>query len=257
MPRVRRLGAFAAPSGARMSMSAIESAASMIRSRTAQLILQTFYVALGAVGVLGSLGLYDAEFDADFFVYFTNLSNYLCIAVVLCELVQTAHRRDDGPVTFAPQLNFVSVIAILLTFFVFNLLLAGQPDRDPAQNFQVTSLLFHVALPLLFTFDWLLCYEHRRVRWTYPFAATIFPLCYVGFVYIRAWLCHFDPSTPLLYPYFFLDAAQLGVGGVLRWIGVLLVAFIIFGYLMVGLDRVLPADADTPAVARASATQVD
>lgn len=229
----------------------------MIHSRTAQLIFQTFYVALGAVGVLGSIGLYDAEFDADFFVYFTNLSNYLCITVVLCELVRTARRRDDGPVDFAPQLKFVSVIAILLTFFVFNLLLAGQPDRDPAQNFQVTSLLFHVALPLMFTFDWLLCYEHRRVRWTWPFAATIFPLCYVGFVYIRAWLCHFDPDTPLLYPYFFLDAAQLGVGGDLRWIGVLLIAFIAFGYLMVGLDRVLPADDRAGTPVREVATELD
>ncbi|PAU70099.1 hypothetical protein B1400_0293 [Bifidobacterium italicum] len=229
----------------------------MVRSRTAQLIFQTFYVALGAVGVLGSLGLYDAEFDPDFFVYFTNLSNYLCIGVMLCELVRTARRRADGPVTFAPGLKFVSVIAILLTFFVFNLLLAGQPDRDPAQNFQVTSLLFHVALPLMFAFDWLLCYEHRRVRWTYPFAATIFPLCYVAFVYVRAWLCHFDPATPLLYPYFFLDAAQLGVGGVLRWIGVLLVAFIAFGYLMVGLDHVLPADAHSPDPTRGVTAELD
>ncbi|MDE5640255.1 MAG: Pr6Pr family membrane protein [Bifidobacterium castoris] len=229
----------------------------MVRSRTAQLIIQPFYVAFGLVGVLGSLGLYDAEFDPDFFVYFTNLSNYLCIGVMLCELVQTARRRDDGPVTFAPQLKFVSVIAILLTFFVFNLLLAGRPDRDPAQNFQVTSLLFHVALPLLFTFDWLLCYEHRRARWTYPLTATIFPLCYVGFVYIRAWLCHFDPDTPLLYPYFFLDAAQLGVGGVLRWIGVLLVAFVVFGALMAALDHVLPASDGSPASARAATSEAD
>ncbi|PAU68222.1 Pr6Pr family membrane protein [Bifidobacterium criceti] len=225
----------------------------MIRSRTAQLILQSCYVALGVVGIFGSLGLYDAEFDPDFFVYFTNLSNYLCIGFMLCELVATARRRGDGPVRLHPALKFVSVIAILLTFFVFNLLLAGQPDRDPAKNFEVTSITFHVVLPLMFTFDWLLCYEHRRVKWTYPLAATIFPLCYVGFVYVRAWLYGFDADVPLLYPYFFLDASEIGVGGVLRWIGVLLVAFIIFGYLMMAVDRVLPrgsrgTDASTDAL---------
>ena len=54
-----------------------------------------------------------------------------------------------------------------------------------------------------------------------------------------------------------LDAAQLGVGGVLRWIGVLLIAFIAFGYLMVGLDRVLPADDRAGTPAREVATELD
>lgn len=211
----------------------------MIRSRTAQLIFQSCYVAIGAVGALGSLGLYEHEFDDVFYVYFTNLSNYLCLAVMLCELVQTARRRTDGFVSLHPALKFISMTAILLTFFVFNLLLANAADRDPAQNFTVTSISFHVALPLMFVLDWLLFYEHPKVRWTYPLYSTIFPLVYLAFVYVRAWAVGFDPRVELLYPYFFLDLDEQGVAGVARWVLVLLVAFVVLGYLLMGVDRLL------------------
>ena len=55
----------------------------MVRSRTAQLIFQSFYVAIGLVGIVGSLGFYEHSFDDVFYVYFTNPSNYLCITVML------------------------------------------------------------------------------------------------------------------------------------------------------------------------------
>ena len=40
------------------------------------------------VGADGSLGFYEHSFDDVFYVYFTNLSNYLCIAVMLLELIR-------------------------------------------------------------------------------------------------------------------------------------------------------------------------
>jgi hypothetical protein len=45
-------------------------------------------------------------------------------------------------------------------------------------------------------------------------------------------------TTPLIYPYFFVNLDTQGVGGVLKWIVILLVAFIAVGYLFVGLDRI-------------------
>ena len=51
----------------------------MIRNRTAQLIFQTFYVALGLVGIVACLGVFDdvQNLRWDFYVHFTNLSNFL------------------------------------------------------------------------------------------------------------------------------------------------------------------------------------
>ncbi|MUH59698.1 Pr6Pr family membrane protein [Bifidobacterium canis] len=213
----------------------------MVRSRTAQLIFQSFYCALGIVGIIGSFGFYEHSFDNVFYVYFTNLSNYLCIAIMFFELVQTANRKSDGFVKLSPALKFIAVTAILLTFFVFNLLLAGAPDRDPAQNYTITSITFHVVLPLMFVADWLLFYEHRKVKWTYPLYSTIFPLTYLALVYVRAWLVNWDANVPKLYPYFFIDLNQQGVGGVVRWCVILLAAFIILGYILMAIDRMLPA----------------
>ena len=52
----------------------------MIKNRTAQLIYQTIYVTLGFVGCVASLGIFDNinMIRWDFYVHFTNLSNFLC-----------------------------------------------------------------------------------------------------------------------------------------------------------------------------------
>lgn len=211
----------------------------MIRSRTAQLIFQSMYIAIGIIGIIGSFGFYEHDFDEVFYVYFTNLSNYLCIVVMFCELVQTARKKTDSFVSVAPAVKFISVTAILLTFFVFNILLAGAPDRDPAQNFTITSISFHVVLPLMFVADWLLFYKHRSVKWTYPLYSMIFPIVYLIYIYIRAWIVNFDPAVPKLFPYFFIDLHQQGVGGVIQWVLILLVAFVALGYILMGIDHVI------------------
>lgn len=211
----------------------------MFTNRTAQLMLQSMYVALGVVGIVGSFGLYEYQYDAVWYTYFTNLSNYLCIGVMVAELVHTARRKEDGFVQTAPRLKFVSVTAILLTCLVFNFLLANQPDRSPAQNVTVTCILFHTVLPLMFAADWILFYRHQVARWTWPLLSAVFPLLFLVYIYTRAALLGFNPDAPNIYPYFFLNLDTLGLAGVARWIAILLVAFMAFGYLQMGLDRLL------------------
>ena len=211
----------------------------MIKNRTAQLIFQSFFCALGLVGIVASFGIFDDVLNPrwDFYVHFTNLSNYLCIGIVIAELVQTARKKTDSYVSTAPFLKFIGVLAILLTFLVFNFLLAGQPDRDPQANWRVASICFHVILPIMYVFDWLLFYEHKKVRWFYPIASVIFPLLYVVFVYVRAAILNFDPEVPYIYPYFFLNLETQGIGGVAKWVVILFAGFIALGYIFYGIDK--------------------
>jgi hypothetical protein len=65
------------------------------------------------------------------------------------------------------------------------------------------------------------------------------PLIYVIFVYIRAWILDFNAEIPYIYPYFFLNLETQGIMGVLKWIVILLVAFIIVGFIFFGLDRLI------------------
>ena len=81
----------------------------MIKNRTAQLIYQTIYCTLGLVGIIASLGIFDniSVIRWDFYVHFTNLSNYLCVGIMLVALIQTARKKEDSYVTTAPLLKFI------------------------------------------------------------------------------------------------------------------------------------------------------
>ena len=218
----------------------------MIKNRTAQLIFQTIYCTLGFVGVIASLGIFDNihVIRWDFYVHFTNISNFLCIGVMFAGLIQTANKKEDSYVTAVPMLKFIGMLGILLTFLVFNIMLAGAEGRDPQANWRIGSLAFHVVLPVMYIADWFLFYERRQCKWYYPVASIGFPLAYVVFLLIQALILKFDSSiliptttTPLIYPYFFVNLDTQGVSGVLMWIGILLVAFVAVGFLFFGLDK--------------------
>lgn len=218
----------------------------MIKNRTVQLIFQTVYCTLGFVGCIASLGIFDDinTIRWDFYVHFTNISNFFCIGVMFAGLIQTVKKQEDSCVSAAPMLKFIGMLGILLTFLVFNILLAGAPDREPQANWRVGSLLFHVLLPVMYIADWFLFYERGNCKWHYPIASIAFPLCYLAFLLIQAIILKFDTSilipttsTPLIYPYFFVNLENLGVSGVLMWAGVLLAAFIAVGFIFCGIDR--------------------
>ena len=218
----------------------------MIKSRTTQLVFQTIYCTLAFVGCVASLGIFDniQMIRWDCYVHFTNISNYFCLAVMLAGLIQTARKKEDSYVSAAPMLKFIGMLGILLTFLVFNIMLAGAEGRDPQANWRVGSLLAHVLLPILYIADWFLFYERKKAKWYYPIASIAFPLAYVIFLLIQAIILKFDSSiliptttTPLIYPYFFVNLDTQGVGGVLVWIGILSVAFAAVGFGFFGLDR--------------------
>ena len=219
----------------------------MIKNRTAQLIFQTIYCTLGLVGCIASLGIFDNVnmIRWDFYVHFTNISNFLCIGVMVAALIQTAKKKEDSYVTAAPLMKFIGMLGILLTFLVFNIMLAGAEGRDPQLNWRVGSLLFHVALPVMYIADWFLFYERKKCRWFYPIASIGFPLAYAIFLLVQAVVLSFDSSiliptttTPLIYPYFFVNLETQGVPGVLMWIGILAVVFAAVGFIFFGIDQI-------------------
>ena len=84
-------------------------------------------------------------------------------------LIQTIKKKEDSYVTALPALKFIGMLGILLTFLVFNLLLAGAADRDPQLNWRIGSLTFHVVLPVLYIADWFLFYVYLRTCNFFPF----------------------------------------------------------------------------------------
>ena len=93
----------------------------MVKNRTAQLIFQTIYCTLGLVGCIACLGIFDdiKNIRWDFYTYFTNISNFLCLGVMVTALVQTAKKKEDSSVTTAPLLKFISMLGICIKKDIF------------------------------------------------------------------------------------------------------------------------------------------
>ena len=219
----------------------------MIKNRTIRLVYETIYCTLGLVGFIACLGIFDdiSNMRWDFYVHFTNISNFLCIGVMVTSLIKTFKSKEDDYATACPLLKFIGMLGILLTFLVFNILLAGAEGRDPQLNWRIGSLTFHVVLPIMYVAHWVLFYERNKVKWNYPLISILFPLAYVIFILIQAAILKFDTSilipnsqTPLIYPYFFLNIETQGVK-VIMWIFALLVGFVGLGYGFFGLDKAL------------------
>ncbi|MGN0586025.1 MAG: Pr6Pr family membrane protein [Oscillospiraceae bacterium] len=171
-------------------------------------------------------------------MYFTNLSNYICAAVMLAELIQSTKAAQKGESGFAsalPVLKFFGAVMITITFVVFNFLLAkGRPIE---KNLTVSSIMFHQVLPVMYIIDWVLFYEHKKVKWHTPLLSLVIPLIYAIFIFIRAEIMHREGE--LVYPYFFLDVNTLGWGGVGVWIAVLIAGFIAVGYIFFMIDKMI------------------
>ena len=46
-------------------------------------------------------------------------------------------------------------------------------------------------------------------------------------------------TTPLIYPYFFVNLETQGVAGVAKWIAILFVGFIALGHIFYGIDKII------------------
>ncbi len=71
----------------------------MIKSRTAQLIFQSSYMALGMLAFISTFGIFEMTFRLDAYILFTNQCNFLCIGIMTAELVQTAKKEKDSYVS--------------------------------------------------------------------------------------------------------------------------------------------------------------
>ncbi|MGN1259104.1 MAG: Pr6Pr family membrane protein [Christensenellales bacterium] len=211
----------------------------MIKNRNIQIVFQTIYCTLGVVGLFSSLGLFSAKFNTNFYVYYTNLSNYICIGFMFTSLFYTmkkANKNEDGPVTLAPAFKFMCMIMIMVTFFVYNILLA-KDNTVIAYFTSLNNLILHVILPIMFVLDWVLFYEHDKTKWYYPLLSLIMPLIYVVFILIRGTIINHATAT-VVYPYFFLNLDTLGLGGFFMWLSILVVVFVAIGYFIYMLDHI-------------------
>ena len=207
----------------------------MIRSRKARIGFRMLYCALAVLGFVAQLGLFQGTLNRSYLVFYTNLSNLLCMFFMFFSLFAAV--AEKRPRDFAPAVKFVFLIMILVTFLLYNILLSDYPSVA-AYFSSLKNGLNHCILPILFVLEWFLFYERGKTRWSWPLLAMLPPFCYVVFILVRArMLAILCRLAPVVYPYYFLNLKKLGWPGFLRWMAILLAAFLALGYALCALDR--------------------
>lgn len=205
----------------------------MIKNRITQLIYRVIYCVILSFGVLFSLGIFTgSSFNTDFYAYYTNLSNYACLGVMIAVTANTVKqiKKNEiyGTTQYLENTKFMCSILILVTFLVYNILLAK--DNSAVEYFtSLSNLTLHLVGPILFILDHILFDSRCSIKWYMPLVSFVPPLGYVAFVFIRAAIIG-NNANIMKYPYFFLNPEEVGAGGVFMWIFILLAVFAVLGY---------------------------
>lgn len=209
-----------------------------------QLIYRMVLCCVSALAVLLTFGIFYAgkgpnTLTWEFLKYYTNISNYFVFAVSVVVLADTVKRvragEREGFCNKISLLKFMTTVMILVTFLVY-LILLGEPfTADFWRN--IGNLSYHVFAPLLFIADYFLFDEKKSVSIFAPLFSIIIPLVYVCYTFILgAAIKDFE------YPYFFLDVNELGYGGVVVWVVILVAVFTVLGYLLWLYNRIVIVD---------------
>lgn len=133
--------------------------------------------------------------DADYFSYFTVLSNLFAVAMLLYGALRPPRERAGAVELF----RGAAVVYILTTGIVYLLLLSGRAPAYPWVN-----AILHYLMPVAVTLDWLL--DPPRVRldpaWTVV-SWMAFPLLYIVYTLVRGAIVSW-------YPYFFVNPHRSG-----------------------------------------------
>lgn len=160
------------------------------------------------------------------FSYFTILSNTL-IALSLTFIIVSPQSRLGR---YFSTVSVQSAIAlyIFIVGLVYNLVLRG--IWEPKGWQLIADNLLHVAVPVLYVLYWLVFIPKGQLNWKDGMVWAYFPLAYLIYSLIRG---HFMGW----YPYPFLNVSKFGYTKVLVNSGLMVIAFIVVGLLLIVLNR--------------------
>lgn len=154
--------------------------------------------------------------------YYTNIGN-LGVALIFAGVAL------DRRAAMRPLMIGGAAINAALIGIVYALLLSGH--IHPGESV-LSVVLLHYVVPVLSILFWLICAPrgghdlHEPLVWGAP------PLLYFIYVLARA---HFDGR----YPYPFINVAQIGWLGTLVNAAVITFCFMLFGMMLISIDRLL------------------
>ena len=161
-----------------------------------------------------------------YFSFFTILTNLL---VAVCATILLLNKKNRW-FNFFTSFKTITAIAVYITVvgLVYNVILRFLWNP---QGFQLLiDELLHSVIPVLFILFWVLFIPKAGLKAKDIWPWLLFPLVYVIYVLIRG-------AVTDLYPYPFIDVKDLGYNKVLINSGFLVIVFVVFSLLFVGIDK--------------------
>lgn len=202
------------------------------------------------VGIARVSGLWSANPSWNSFLYYTVMSNVLCLVwMVWSAIVTLRDAQSKGWHGFSTpsargEAAVMHAITVTMLIYLFVLLPATFTQPGAYEPFTLTDNLVHIITPLLVIADWLLFIPKGRLRPYDPLLWAIIPYAYLVFAFTYSALGgEFAPGVRVPYP--FMNVETNGLGGVVLWIAGLTVALVAVGYVYYGVDRLLARIAHT------------
>lgn len=202
-------------------------------------------VIMTATGIIRVAGLFTPNPSWSSFLFYTLISNVLCLVWMACSAVRTARDiRTRGAIgTSTPSARGAALVmmAITVTMLIYLIVLVPSTFNQPGTGFvpfTLTDNLIHIFTPVALIVDWLLFIPKGHVRPGDPLRWTLLPYAYLIFAFtIGALGVRFGGD--LRYPYPFMDVEKNGLIGVIIWIIALSVSLIAVGYVYFAIDKAL------------------
>ena len=163
----------------------------------------------------------------DWSSYFTILSNVVVLVVMTALTVRPGlFTRADRVGTVWRTLRLDSVLMIVITGVVYNLLLAG---GEKAGWDALSNTMLHMVVPLVTPVVWIIAGPRGLITGRLIGYSLILPLLWAAYALIRGQVID-------AYPYPFLDVAANGLPSVLGFIGVIVLIAVLLALVLWAID---------------------
>lgn len=205
-------------------------------------IYRIFYILIGLIGLSIQLGIFSGTFYISSLNYYTILSNILCVVYFSFRLYYDYTKAPHTPFrrfVMSRLTKYCVTMCITLTFLVYHFLLASawHSDSTGLNLSYIGNYIVHYIIPVMTILDFFIFDRKREnIRWSAPFVWMIVPLAYFVFILLRAPIFGNIGNTSSPYPYNFIDFTIQPVGSVITNVLLLIVSFVIIGYIFLLID---------------------
>ena len=190
--------------------------------------------------IISSIGLY-LNFKLFGFkegvIYFTNISNLLCLIYFTILIILTLTKKLKKNDTYYIFKGMITM-AITITMLIYNILLTTDGSMTAFNGHELECNLVHLVVPLMVIFDYIIFGEKGKLKREYPIIWSLVIVLYQIFVliYISLGGTFIEGA---IYPYFYMDVNRFGIIGVTINLLIIYIFFVGYGTIVQFIDNKL------------------